>query len=721
MAVTKIHAIKATLHKAMAYIENPDKTEYGQLVTGYNCSPDNATLEFAMTAEAAGKRKKGGKRESPNLAYHLIQSFSPNDPVTPEQAHEMGQQLADRFLEGKYEYVISTHVDKNHIHNHILINATSWLTGEKLRTRPFKTAQQIRAISDHICIANELSVIRQPGKLEHSYKEWAERRKYTSWKSDIRKRLNFVLARAASYDQFLSMCSELDVAVDDSGKHIKYRMRGMERWARGNKLADTEHFTLSGIQEQIQENAETRKSIWSGIAEEVGQSNDWEDFVRRMETYHGILITSGKLGLIYHTPEGAKRRESELGAAFQKEQLLHALQDRSYFPGDEPTPSIREQWEQSTSGALQKEAEFVPLELQAEDIERISLDGLMLRLDVSGEKQSFFIDSQHLDFNEETSTYTAYIASQFYYYALKPDSSPDFPESEQLGTTSLRGEDIIRSLEQRHGVEGHWVDVPAECIRSITQERLLIAMPNDNISRVAIASEDVRFNAKVCQVRLYDNWTYAKDLKGRELRGLLTSQPKTVVDSLWRRYRAYERRNDHRRTQGLAKTLRLMEREDISGLSDFALRRQEVAGERAAIESQIRLIQQKLGQYAQAHKYLVTVQKYTPAFAQTQQARGWARRKLEQRYQQELQAYRAAAEALTRMNVHTDVEPEKVQGLMDKLNEELRRYRREAEALDKRMDALVEAEDTVQNVTAVRQEDERDDQRQERKTREGAR
>lgn len=197
MAVTEIHAIKTTLGKAIDYITNPEKTEYGQLVSGYNCSPDSAELEFAMTAQlASNSHKVGTKTKSPNLAYHLIQSFSPNDNVTPEQAHELGKQLATRFLEGKYEYVISTHVDKSHIHNHIIINATSWLTLTKLQTKPYKTAARIRAISDQLCIANDLSIIGEPGRLSYSYKEWYARRNRGSWKAELRKRLNFILARA---------------------------------------------------------------------------------------------------------------------------------------------------------------------------------------------------------------------------------------------------------------------------------------------------------------------------------------------------------------------------------------------------------------------------------------------------------------------------------------------------------------------------------------------
>lgn len=116
MAITKIHAIKSTLGKALAYIENPDKTDGQMLVSGYNCEPQTASIDFEMTAVLAHKARNLKRKRSTNLAYHLIQSFSPEDAVTPEQAHELGKKLAFEYTGGKYEYVVATHIDKGHMH-----------------------------------------------------------------------------------------------------------------------------------------------------------------------------------------------------------------------------------------------------------------------------------------------------------------------------------------------------------------------------------------------------------------------------------------------------------------------------------------------------------------------------------------------------------------------------------------------------------------------------
>ena len=123
MAYLKIFPIKVTDKKALDYITNPDKTDEKLLVSSFGCSPETADLEFSMTREMA---KKNGMDKGDNMAFHLIQSFKPGE-VDAETVHRLGQQFADEVLKGKYEYVISTHVDKNHIHNHIIFNAASFV------------------------------------------------------------------------------------------------------------------------------------------------------------------------------------------------------------------------------------------------------------------------------------------------------------------------------------------------------------------------------------------------------------------------------------------------------------------------------------------------------------------------------------------------------------------------------------------------------------------
>jgi predicted RNA-binding Zn-ribbon protein involved in translation (DUF1610 family) len=126
MAVTKIKPIKSTLSKALDYIENPDKTDGKMLVSSFGCSYETADIEFEYTLSQA--LQKGN-----NLAFHLIQSFEPGE-VDYQKAHEIGKQLADAVTKGQHEYVLTTHIDKGHIHNHIIFCADKLLYAELYQT-----------------------------------------------------------------------------------------------------------------------------------------------------------------------------------------------------------------------------------------------------------------------------------------------------------------------------------------------------------------------------------------------------------------------------------------------------------------------------------------------------------------------------------------------------------------------------------------------------------
>lgn len=146
MAVTKIHPIKSTLKKALDYIENPDKTDEKLFVSSYGCSYETADIEFQMLLDQA--YQKGN-----NLAHHLIQAFEPGE-TTAEQAHEIGRQLADEVLQGKYPYVITTHIDKGHLHNHIIFCAVDIQLLFSLRPDASLVCTSLKAFT-HIDTANE--------------------------------------------------------------------------------------------------------------------------------------------------------------------------------------------------------------------------------------------------------------------------------------------------------------------------------------------------------------------------------------------------------------------------------------------------------------------------------------------------------------------------------------------------------------------------------------
>lgn len=236
MAIAKIHAIKSTVKKAIDYITNPDKTilpDGTQLVSSFGCATETADIEFNLTANLANElngdySKTGGAN---NLAYHMVQSFAleDNKKVTPEEIHELGKQFAERFLQGKHEYVIATHVDKGHIHNHIIFNATSHKDYKKFRSQPYKTVAKIREISDKICEENGLSVIQTKG-IGKSYKEWQITKSGDiTWKDTIKNKIDEIIPKVNSFKEFVSQMKSAGFDVKQ-GKHISFKAPEQERY-----------------------------------------------------------------------------------------------------------------------------------------------------------------------------------------------------------------------------------------------------------------------------------------------------------------------------------------------------------------------------------------------------------------------------------------------------------------------------------------------------------
>ena len=217
MAYLKIFPIKVTDKKALDYITNPDKTDEKLLVSSFGCSPETADLEFSMTREIA---KKNGMDKGDNLAFHLIQSFKPGE-VDAENAHRLGQQFADEVLKGKYEYVISTHVDKNHIHNHIIFNAASFVDHHKYVSNK-RSYHKLCRISNRICHENGLATSMPTGEKGKSYKENMEYHRGTSWKAKLRVAVDKAIWTSINYEEFLQKMQLAGYEVRQ-GKHLSFR------------------------------------------------------------------------------------------------------------------------------------------------------------------------------------------------------------------------------------------------------------------------------------------------------------------------------------------------------------------------------------------------------------------------------------------------------------------------------------------------------------------
>lgn len=245
MAITKIKPIKGTVNKALEYILNPHKTDDNILSSSYGCTANSfAAQEFEWTRKLA---ETAGYSSPTVIARHLIQSFAVGE-ITPEQAHNIGQQFADELLKGKYEYVLATHIDKGHIHNHIIFNAVSFVDHHAYRSNK-KSYHELRSISDKICKENGLSVVPPSQGKGMDYKEYTETKKGTSWKQKLRQAIDKCVITAKDFDDFLRLMQESGYEIK-SGKYISFRAEGQERFTRVKTIG--ENYTEERIRERIQ-------------------------------------------------------------------------------------------------------------------------------------------------------------------------------------------------------------------------------------------------------------------------------------------------------------------------------------------------------------------------------------------------------------------------------------------------------------------------------------
>ena len=231
------------MSKAIAYILNPEKTDEKLLVSSYGCASETAAREFEWTRKIAEQK---GMNPVRIIARHVIQSFEIGE-VTPELAHEIGKQFADEILGGKYEYVLTTHIDKDHVHNHLIFNAVDFMDYHAYKSYK-RIYYDMREVSDRLCKENGLSVIPPSQNKGMGYKEYTEAKRGTSWKQKLKQTIDRLVITAKDYDDFLRLMQEAGYEIK-TGKYISFRAEGQERFTRSKTIG--ENYTEERIKERI--------------------------------------------------------------------------------------------------------------------------------------------------------------------------------------------------------------------------------------------------------------------------------------------------------------------------------------------------------------------------------------------------------------------------------------------------------------------------------------
>ena len=246
----KGRTVAEALGRVTDYVENPEKTNGGELVTAYQCNPSIADQEFLFSKRQYATITGRERKENDVIAYHLRQSFKPGE-ITPELANKIGYDLAMSLTKGKHAFIVCTHVDKHHIHSHIVFNSTALDCTRKFRNF-WRSSFAIRKISDMLCLENGLSVIAEPKPSRGSYGTWLGEDKPPTVRGQLEGLIDTALGHGCKdFDIFLAAMKAAGVEIKQ-GKHLAFKIPNSKRFIRCDSLGDD--YTEAAIMERISGN-----------------------------------------------------------------------------------------------------------------------------------------------------------------------------------------------------------------------------------------------------------------------------------------------------------------------------------------------------------------------------------------------------------------------------------------------------------------------------------
>ena len=243
----KGRTVAEALGRVTDYVENPEKTNGGDLVTAYQCNPSIADQEFLFSKRQYAAITGRERKDNDVIAYHLRQSFKPGE-ITPELANKIGYDLAMSLTKGNHAFIVCTHVDKHHIHSHIVFNSTAIDCTRKFRNF-WRSSFTVRRISDMLCLENGLSVIAEPKPSRGSYGTWLGEGKPPTVRGQLEGLIDTALGQGCKdFDSFLAAMKTAGVEVK-RGNHLAFKIPNGKRFVRCNSLGDD--YTEAAIMERI--------------------------------------------------------------------------------------------------------------------------------------------------------------------------------------------------------------------------------------------------------------------------------------------------------------------------------------------------------------------------------------------------------------------------------------------------------------------------------------
>jgi len=235
MHINKGKSLAQCLTDRTDYAKNPDKTDGGTLVSNYMCDADLVDSQFLLSKQIY-LQKTGRKQKNDVIAYQVRQSFQPGE-ITPEIANQLGFQLAEKITKGNHAFIVATHIDKSHIHNHIIWNSTTLDCKKKFRDF-FRSGRAVAQINDLICLQNGLSIVENPKGKSKDYGSWLEENKPLNFSDKLRIAIDEVVSeKPQNFEEFLSKMKSKGFEIK-SGKHLAFKGVGQKKFIRLRSLGN---------------------------------------------------------------------------------------------------------------------------------------------------------------------------------------------------------------------------------------------------------------------------------------------------------------------------------------------------------------------------------------------------------------------------------------------------------------------------------------------------
>ena len=277
--VGKGRDVSTAIADIIDYVENPQKTDFGKFIYGYECDTRIADAEFLLSKRQYLNLTGRDRGADDVIAYHLRQAFKPGE-VTPEEANQIGRELALKLTKGNHAFVVCTHVDKHHVHNHIIINSTALDCTRKFRNF-WGSTWAIRRMNDKLCLEHGLSIVENPKPSRDHYGTWLGNTKQLSFQEQLRRAIDAGLEeRPKDFEDFLKKLEAAGIEVNRERKNLRLRVPGQKNYTRCNTLKGD--YTEQAIRERIEgtRTVKPRRTFSQKPVPKVGLLVDIEAAVR---------------------------------------------------------------------------------------------------------------------------------------------------------------------------------------------------------------------------------------------------------------------------------------------------------------------------------------------------------------------------------------------------------------------------------------------------------